>query len=651
MSRRFPVDYSIPACRSALESLDRIAPSAALLALGQTVFWDEPMKSILALDLRRIKSDRKFIAGIHDTDYFAKHPLSRPGDGFLALPHNDTTTRGVWSAAAEFSQLFGSETVITRQTLARYGTNTHLIAKRNPEQLARLTEAFGWRGIVSLRPKPVTVADKKLKAVFPVLVQTLRDSVERSLDTLAGPTPEQKQKGDRLIELTEQTYGENTTLAEFYAELLPKIHQFVCGECYLPDITQTSKLLQFNLSTAHLERFRLVGLFLDPELRARATAAYNKAVAQAEMYELDRFGSGAIPFELYIPGKGRGTLRLGRRGGVVMTDRPIGFSYKSEPTTVADLAHIIEEKFGSNCALVGKAVTLIGMLAKEFVFVFHEGASSYLHICRAFHRELKESGVEIDLNPILRVHLEVWDALAEVDASFRLPDVLAKPFGTEVIDAREFAARWRGVQDEQRELLEKLKKLSRPTEFLDYLSACPQWRATQQRWHETEAHFSLIKSEVSRLRKARAEVVDEINRQKRMLDEMYARKGQHWREKIFENTPSDADLAERTCLESEIKNALQLIDELKTNWRNLLNEQDELVSGPKALANRRTRDDIRYELEVHRAELIRNAITVRLGLKQAAYRPSAWWTPLVTPDGSWFKAIRNKTEYYLESLT
>ena len=40
--------------------------------------------------------------------------------------------------------------------------------------------------------------------------------------------------------------------------------------------------------------------------------------------------------------------------------------------------------------VVGKAVTMLGMLGREFVFVFHEGASGYVGITREFHRSLKE---------------------------------------------------------------------------------------------------------------------------------------------------------------------------------------------------------------------------------------------------------------------
>src|SRR5690348_12275153 len=100
------MDKSNLSVGEALAELEQIAPGAPFLALGQTVFWDEPMKSGIALSSRRLGYHRPFVAGVHDTDYFAKLPSGRRQPGkFQAFPHNDTTTKGIWSAAGEFSTL------------------------------------------------------------------------------------------------------------------------------------------------------------------------------------------------------------------------------------------------------------------------------------------------------------------------------------------------------------------------------------------------------------------------------------------------------------------------------------------------------------------------------------------------------------------
>src|SRR5688572_24087480 len=111
----------------ALAELEKVAPEAPFLALGQTVFWDEPMKGGVALTSKRLGYSRKLVAGVHDTDYFAKlpHGPRQPGK-FMVVPHNDTTTKGLWSAAGEFSRLFGSETVVSREILQSAGLRIDL---------------------------------------------------------------------------------------------------------------------------------------------------------------------------------------------------------------------------------------------------------------------------------------------------------------------------------------------------------------------------------------------------------------------------------------------------------------------------------------------------------------------------------------------
>src|SRR5688500_16490617 len=147
---------AISSLEATLSELERIAPGAPLLALGQTVLWDEPVKGGIALLLRKLGSNRKFVAGVHDTDYFAKQPAATKGKGrFAAVPHNDTTTRGLWSAAGEFSALFGSETVITKQDYLKSGLRLAAVLRNRPNVLDEASEAWRWRGIVSLDEEPI----------------------------------------------------------------------------------------------------------------------------------------------------------------------------------------------------------------------------------------------------------------------------------------------------------------------------------------------------------------------------------------------------------------------------------------------------------------------------------------------------------------
>ena len=66
---------------TALQQLDAVAPDIPLLALGQTIFWDETMKGAVAQALTRSGSSRRYLAGVHDTDYFAKASGEKPQPG------------------------------------------------------------------------------------------------------------------------------------------------------------------------------------------------------------------------------------------------------------------------------------------------------------------------------------------------------------------------------------------------------------------------------------------------------------------------------------------------------------------------------------------------------------------------------------------
>jgi hypothetical protein len=77
-------------------------PRAPFLTLGQTVLWDEPVKAAFCRALEAVAPDAQMMAGVHDTDYFAKLPqgaLAQSDEPFVLLPHNDGSTRGLWSAA------------------------------------------------------------------------------------------------------------------------------------------------------------------------------------------------------------------------------------------------------------------------------------------------------------------------------------------------------------------------------------------------------------------------------------------------------------------------------------------------------------------------------------------------------------------------
>jgi len=645
-------------CRTqqeALEELEKVAPGAPFLALGQTVFWDEPMKAGVAQASRRLGLARRFVSGVHDTDYFAKYPHRELKSGYAALPHNDTDTQALWSAAGEFSALFGSETVVTRDRLAACGGKVAEVAELRPGYLDEITEAWGWRGIVSFGPNSKTTAETPVRRLFDTLYSTYDWAVQTSLDLIVG---DQKGKSveaaDGLRSLLCDSWdgGEAITLAEFYRRLAPRVYEAVAGEEIGIETTRTTELLRFNRSTCDLPRFELLQAFLDPKTREAACEAYDASVGGTQMYALEKFGAGALPFDLYVPGIGRGTLRLGSRGGVVMAEEPVAFSFKKPVDSVQRLAEVLEAKFGPDVVVIGKAVTLVGMLASEHVFVMHHGASTYMPVAQEFHRKIRPIWPTMRLHPILRVRYEPWDALETCKAWLALPEPLRRPFGAEQVSAESFAKRWRAVVEEQTALLAELGRLRRPLQLIEFLASHEgaQWDSLAAEYREVHHVMAGLDQRLGAVRKRRAKVVKEFKRLKSERGQAEKRLGEHWRAKVFGRSPSEVDVRMRAQLQEALAGVLAQIAECRAQWRDLVSEQEELAGSADVTKARLRRKNIAFEAELMRLKLVREAVIATDGLTRAGHRPSAWWFPLVSPSGCWFKATMKGAQYYLEPL-
>jgi hypothetical protein len=640
-----------------LDELERVAPGAPLLALGQTVFWDEPMKAGLALRLKALGSSRRLVAGSHDTDYFAKLPGEKGRRGrFRAVPHNDTTTKGLWSAAGEFSALFGGETVVTRETMAAAGARLARIEHDRPGFLDEATEAFGWRGVVANEDRVPIVSELPIKHALPELKATLDWALRETTDCLAGAAKEVgEERADELrklmCDIAEERQG---SVGAYYERLLPALYSFAASEPVDVDTTSTTRLLRFNRETCHLPRFGLLDLFVRSETKVKAKAAYDEAVAHGPgMFPLGRFGTGAVPFDVVIPGKGRGTLRIGNRGLVIMTPTPQFLSFDEPLTGVADLAEKLEGKFGPDCTVVGKAVALIGMLASEYVFAFHEGASSYVKVSRAMHERLRESlGIELQLNPILRVRYATWNSLRPVQAWLRLPGVLQRAFGTEELSAASFAERWVQVGDEQEALLEELARCKKSNCLIKMLDRRlgGAWQRLSEEYLRLHADLEALESEMADLVRERDEAYARVRESRRARVQAEWAKGEHWRAEIFEKEPTPEVLAERAWLAEAVDAAIHATSQAEASLRAVRARQAQRVSDTIILNARVRRREIELEAELKRVRMIREAVVSSRGLRAAERRPSAWWMPVVSPDGTWFRETIRTACAWLEPL-
>jgi hypothetical protein len=354
-----------------------------------------------------------------------------------------------------------------------------------------------------------------------------------------------------------------------------------------------------------------------------------------------------------IPGKGRGTIRLGNRGAVVMTPQPQFLSYKKPLRSVREFAELVEKKFGPNCVLVGKAVTLIGLLAREFVFVFHEGASSYVKHSRRLHDSLAASlGYAAPLNPILRVRYAAWDSMRACCSWLKLPELLQRPFGTEELCAPSFADRWREVAGEQEQLLTDIGKLRRPIELIRYLDRTlgGSWNKLAEEYEALHSRLAKLNDELCTLKHERDEMYGEIRRlnQERLAAEK--RKGEQFREKIFQKEPSKKDLGVRERMTGDVEHVIELVADARRRMRQMRERQFTNTNDPEVRKVHERRRTIELEAELKRARLIRGAVMASKGLRNAGVRPSAWWFPLVCPDGLWFRSTVENAEAYLEPL-
>ncbi len=643
--------------KEVLEELAQCAGDAPFLALGQTVFWDEPMKAGVAHLASKLGYHRRFIAGVHDTDYFAKLPGGQKRQGqFKTFPHNDTTTKGLWSAAAEFSALFGSETVISRDALAAGGLRIAAVEHARPGFLDEATEAWGWRGVVSLDERAPIAGEVRVADLNESLDATFRWAVDCSLDSLGPESRKDAEK--RFAELEIQrciAKRESTHLSDYFKRLLPIFTQFAVGRQVADQVVATTDLLRFNSDTCRSTRFATLDLFIDPATRTAARSSYDDAIrGSSGLYELSRFGSGAIPFDLVIPGIGRGTIRLGSKAAVIMCPDPVFFTFKRPLKSVCDLAELVEARFGPGCTVVGKAVALIGMLAPEHVFIFHEGASAYVKHSRVLHQLLKERcGYSGHFNPILRVKYDLWDALGVACSWFQLPEPFRASFGTEELCAPSFAHRWREVAAEQGRLLAHLHELRRPVDLIAFLDdrLGGNWKSLATEYGKLQQELSALRARVNEVRSSRAGLYAERRALRQRSQVLQRRSGDQFRAEVF------GQVSVRPEAQQRRDSFLLELDSLRAarrDWHSRLAElrrtQEVIVNDEAVHRVHLRRRAIELEAELKRLRLIRHAIISSKGLERASYRPSAWWFPLVSPDGLWYRETIESAEYYLEPL-
>ncbi len=462
-----------------------------------------------------------------------------------------------------------------------------------------------------------------------------------------------------------ETCDESCRLSDLYQTLLPRFYALLLGSPPADfSVTASTSLFKFNRETSALPRFRFIELFLTRETRQTARAAYNKSVAGLGMYPLDEFGPGAIPFDLVIPGIGRGTIRVAPAALIVETAPAEMFI--PTPTrigTLAQLAEVTEREFGPDVALVGKAITLANMIAAEHLVVFHETASAYTSATEVMNKHLAAHGLAQTLYPVVRLEYPTWDALASMPAStmFRLPPHLAATFQAETITAPGFAARWRGVSDTCRRTLRESRELISPRGLLTYLEEHDDrcWCDLRSEYDKQLDTLKKIAVQSEILHDRVAEHQQEIKVWQMERQDLERRKGEDFERSVQplrSGLPdTQAQMDRQTAIRAHafdepIEVIRERISATKTMLLEFKRQRRKLERSPDAVAARSRMTGIIRDAQMARLELVRAAFLTLEGLEHTQLRPSAWWLPLVDPTGAWLEAMASGTKARLEPL-
>lgn len=701
---------------SAIESVRLLRerfPDAPFLTLGQTVLWDEPTKAAFCCILDAVGGEPRMVAAVHDTDYFAKLPGASalpPGteSPFVLLEHNDGDTRALWSAAGEMSALLGAETVPTRGFLASHGVAFDRAAKRyeggERALLNHETAAWGWRALVHTEHHSLIAAEVALAQVL----GTLKEQVEWAFRESYAIAPAQRAKfdvGAQILSWIDEFAGAGdarATLSDLYRWLTPKLWCLARGGggCNLETST-SMELFRFNRETAGRARFKIVDIFLNPRTRQIARNCYNEAVAGSGIYTLDGFGAGALPFDVVIPGRGRGTLRLDAGSVWIQTEEPLEICSACDCHDVEQLADLLQRELGPDIALVGKAVSLISMLSAEFIFVFHEKASGYTDRTQKLNIGLRAAGIRLDLKPMLRLRYHAWDALREADAELSLPPHLEQAFGQRAISSRDFSARWKQVCAGEDAIMDKLQALQSPRELMAFLAQSDSsWSARIEQYGQSRERFvasrtavQVLGREIDELKARAREFKARVAGLEKQKGEDFRARVQPLREHIFDIREAQAarlstldsdgkprrlskdekaaqvlaeaqeeeeaarlkqELAwlqkDRARFDEEIAGALSEARAARREGRAKVEQKLEIERSPEMKAAREQSRALEYQAELARLRRVRDAFMAASGLRANNLRPTSWWFPLLSPDARWFHALSQSAEARIEEL-
>jgi hypothetical protein len=652
------------------------------IAFGQTVFWDEMMKAVVCAALEKHAPDVTLIAGVHDTDYFSKVRGERraPGECFL-MPHDDGAMRELWAAIGETSSLFGAEAPVHRRELTKGGVPARMLAETYESGQEAFYEdftgAYGWRGIGCYAAEPMVAADMTVGQLRRPLRELLTWGFHETGRCLAEP--EARADAERVLNAllgwidgaAEREPG--MRLTDLYCALVPAVYEVLLG--HRPpqlSVTASTDYFRFTPDTCGRPRFDALGLFLSPEAGPICREEYDRAVEGSGIYPLGRFGTGALPFDVVVPGRGRGTLHVNDDG--VLVDLPhakTGIAHAGPVRDCHVLAAALADSLGPEVRVVAKAVVLPLMFTREGCMLLHEGASVYVPRTQRMAARWRERGIEVRFFPIVRLVHRTWDVF-HAASDVALPRHLARTFGRSRVSPAEFAESWRGALSRAREIIEacraapgcggflrRLEELGMPAGFI----AEHHRRLTEQRRQLAQPVAELCARQrvhIAGVRRLREEVAQAEQRRGHTRRERLAPARQRlWELEGRGDAAADelaaarADVAEAERLRREQTRRIdQLREEIAVAERELAEGRAAIRRHVQSAEFRAARRDYRaacLQVARHRAMVLTDAHRT-LALEHAGRRPSWWWFPAVDPSGQWFRQVMTTSEMRIEEF-
>jgi len=274
----------------------------------------------------------------------------------------------------------------------------------------------------------------------------------------------------------------------------------------------------------------------------------------------------------------------------------------------------------------------------------------YVHRTRKMNDILWQNGVQIEMRPILRMRYQTWDSLACGRSTLRPVPHLAATFGQQTITTPEFAASWRQVIEQQRELCDNLATVKKPRALMEFLSE----QQPSEPWEDRLTAYDATRDAMSRLWTQGEEIKRDIEARYTRWTELKAQseqtqieRGAHYRS-VAEWRP--AEETQRRQFTQTLKQLNANKSRLKSEIAELREQRRHIERGTEMTHLRATLRELEDAVETARLHLVRNALLTIESLEHTNHRPSAWWLPMLDGSGEWFNRIAATTELYTEPL-